>query len=38
MTRRDDLDIDATIYVVRDNLARADAFITAAEDEHERGN
>ncbi len=33
MTRcRDDLDLDATLYLVRDNLGKADAFITAAED------
>jgi hypothetical protein len=34
--RRDDLDLDDTLYVVRDNLGRADAFLTAAEDLIER--
>jgi len=29
--RRDDLDLADTLYVVRDNLGRADAFLTAAE-------
>jgi FMN phosphatase YigB (HAD superfamily) len=27
----DDLDLDGTLYAVRDNLGRADAFLTAAE-------
>ena len=31
MTRREELDIDDVLYVVGDNLGRADACITAAE-------
>jgi hypothetical protein len=34
--RRDDVDLDHRLYVVRDNLGRADAFLTAAEDLIER--
>jgi hypothetical protein len=29
--RRDDLDLGDTLYLVRDNLGKADAFITAME-------
>ena len=36
MTRRDDLGIADTLHAVRDNLERADAFLTAAEDLIER--
>ena len=31
MSRREDLDLDATLYATRDQLWKADAFITAAE-------
>jgi hypothetical protein len=34
--RRNDLDLESTLDVVRDNLGRADAFITAAEELIER--
>jgi hypothetical protein len=30
--RREGLDLDATLYIVRDNLGKADAYITAVEE------